>query len=52
MALRNDLGVVRFKVTVPEITSGRTDEPLDVGSIEFKPFPPKENRAPSIVNGP
>jgi hypothetical protein len=52
MSPRNELGVARFKVTVPEIPTGRTDEPLNVGSIDFKPFPPRANRAPSAVSAP
>ncbi|HEX7860772.1 MAG TPA: carboxypeptidase-like regulatory domain-containing protein [Verrucomicrobiae bacterium] len=39
----------RFKVTVPEIPTGRTEEPLDIGIIEFKPFPPRQPRNPAPI---
>jgi hypothetical protein len=49
MVRRIELGVARFKVTVPEIPVGRTDEPLNVGSVDFKAFPPREQPRPSPI---
>jgi protocatechuate 3,4-dioxygenase beta subunit len=41
------IGSARAEFTVPELPGGRSDEPLDLGTIEMKPEPP----APKLAVG-